>query len=233
MANLLRCLLGFACLLGGVLVQAADDFLAPEQAFKLAAQSLASGQLELQFEVAGGYYLYREQFKFSVGGRELAAALPKGQRKFDETFQKEVETYRDRVAVRLVGVDQMQTLEVTGQGCADKGLCYAPMTVRLARQSDGSWSMAPISAEAPMFGLALWQATAAPTVSAQDTSTPVAPWKLGAVLSMALVGTALVMRDRLGRVSATRSGWLSALGLVGVALLGSAALLAWMIFRTV
>ena len=48
--------------------------------------------------------------------------------KFDETFQKEVETYRTTVTIRVpVQAGGPFTLLVASQGCADKGLCYAPM----------------------------------------------------------------------------------------------------------
>jgi thiol:disulfide interchange protein DsbD len=54
--------------------------------------------------------------------------------KFDETFNKEVETYHHGVAIRIpVQGEGPFTLNVTGQGCADKGLCYPPQdaSVRL------------------------------------------------------------------------------------------------------
>ena len=49
--------------------------------------------------------------------------------KYDETFQKNVETYRNAVTI-LVPVEQAGAefrLVVTSQGCADAGLCYPPM----------------------------------------------------------------------------------------------------------
>jgi thiol:disulfide interchange protein DsbD len=84
----------------------------------------------VSFAIAPGYYLYREQFKFAASGAVLgAAAIPPGKVKFDETFQKNVETYRDVVSI-LVPVEQAGAefrLVVTSQGCADAGLCYPPM----------------------------------------------------------------------------------------------------------
>lgn len=152
------CLLGWLLLtMGGA---QADDFLEPEQAFKVAARTAPDGALVLQFEVAQGYYLYREPLRFAAGDRLLAPVLPPGQRKFDETFQKEVETYRDRLVVRLEDVADVKRLNVTAQGCADKGLCYAPATVILSRQPGGEWTMTPSAPMAPMLGVASWQALA-------------------------------------------------------------------------
>ena len=60
---------------------AADDFLEPQQAFKLAARSTAPDSVELLFVVAPGHYLYREAFRAEVvGGSVLPidSALPSG-----------------------------------------------------------------------------------------------------------------------------------------------------------
>lgn len=109
---------------------AADEFLDPEVAFKLSARAVDDKSVELNFEVAPGYYLYREQFKFEPIGATLGApVIPAGKVKFDETFQKNVETYHDGVRI-VIPVTQAAgpfKLMVTNQGCADKGLCYPPM----------------------------------------------------------------------------------------------------------
>lgn len=117
--------------LGGLsAAKAADEFLDPEVAFKLAASAQGERAVELVFTVAPGYYLYRDQFKFEPVGATLGEpALPAGKIKFDETFQKNVETYHESVRI-VVPVTQAAgpfKLLVTNQGCAEKGLCYPPM----------------------------------------------------------------------------------------------------------
>ncbi|RQR25484.1 protein-disulfide reductase DsbD [Burkholderia sp. Bp9142] len=127
----LAVLLSFMFLLGGLSVaRAADDFLDPSVAFKFSA-SESPGQVDVRFKVANGYYLYRERFAFSVKSGQAALGapqLPAGHVKFDQTFQKEVETYRDEVVIH-VPVKQAAgpfELAVTSQGCADEGICYPP-----------------------------------------------------------------------------------------------------------
>jgi thiol:disulfide interchange protein DsbD len=113
-----------------------DDFLPPEQAFALSPRVLDARTVELKFDVAPGYYLYRERFGFeakpSAGERnvDLKVELPPGKVKFDENFGKNVETYRDGLALRVAVPQATQpfTLSVTSQGCADQGLCYPPLT---------------------------------------------------------------------------------------------------------
>ena len=113
----------------------ADDFLDPEQAFKVDVQLTGDREFQLNFTIAPGYYMYRDQFKLEPAGATLGdIAWPTPKRKFDETFQKEVETYRDRLSIK-VPVTALQAaplkLVLTGQGCADKGLCYPPMKSEL------------------------------------------------------------------------------------------------------
>jgi thiol:disulfide interchange protein DsbD len=126
---------------------AEDDFLDPEKAFRIGARVLDERSLEVRFDIAPGYYMYREQFRFSAeGGAQLGEVqLPAGKVKFDETFAKDVETYREVLTVR-VPVQQAAgpfRMTVVSQGCADRGLCYPPMAssldVRLAAfGGDGS-----------------------------------------------------------------------------------------------
>ena len=109
--------------------QAADEFLDPDKAFQVSARTLGDTSVEVVFKVAPGYYLYREQLKFTATGASLGAPdLPRGKVKYDETFRKDVETYRDvlRIALPVERADGAFSLVVASQGCADAGLCYPP-----------------------------------------------------------------------------------------------------------
>ena len=115
---------------------AEDDFLDPDKAFTLSARAQDARQVEVVFDIAPGYYLYREQFKFQApGGVTLGdVQMPPGKVKFDETFQKDVETYRGqlRIAVPVRNAPAAFKLQVTNQGCADRGLCYPPQQREVA-----------------------------------------------------------------------------------------------------
>ncbi|PMS34659.1 thiol:disulfide interchange protein [Trinickia symbiotica] len=122
-----------ACLAAGLTSAArADDFLDPSAAFRFSA-SEQPGEVDVKFKIADGYYLYRERFAFAVKGGTATlgtAQLPAGHVKFDPTFQKNVETYRQEVDIRVPvqAASGPFELAVTSQGCADAGICYPPAT---------------------------------------------------------------------------------------------------------
>ncbi|MDI9272610.1 protein-disulfide reductase DsbD domain-containing protein [Stenotrophomonas sp. PFBMAA-4] len=107
------------------------DLLPVDQAFALTATAPERGQLQLQFKIAPGYYLYRHRTSVKADPAFNAGALqmPKGDKHHDDFFG-EVETYRERLLATLPGTpaDAAGTisLEVRYQGCADAGVCYPP-----------------------------------------------------------------------------------------------------------
>ncbi|MDM5181624.1 protein-disulfide reductase DsbD [Massilia sp. DJPM01] len=111
---------------------AADDFLDPEQAFVLRTEVRDGGAIALRWTIASGYHLYRDRLAFTGAAGDPAIpapALPAGIRKFDENFNKEMETYQGQLDVALPPAPGKPfTLNVAYQGCADAGLCYAPVT---------------------------------------------------------------------------------------------------------
>ncbi|MBC7857707.1 MAG: protein-disulfide reductase DsbD [Burkholderiaceae bacterium] len=126
-------LIALLVLLGTAPAHADDEFLDPAVAFKFSARMQDAGTIVATWQIADGYYMYREPYKFQANGAKLGAPnIPPGKVKFDETFQKDVETYRHTLTVTIpVEADGPFTLTATGQGCSDKGLCYAPQDVRV------------------------------------------------------------------------------------------------------
>ncbi|WP_246294868.1 protein-disulfide reductase DsbD [Piscinibacter koreensis] len=117
-------------LVGSAASHAADDFLPPDRAFRFEAHATGERTVEVVFDVAPGYYMYREQFKLEAPDAALGTPVyPAGVVKFDETFQKNVETLRGtvRISVPVDAAPAEFRLVATSQGCADKGLCYPPM----------------------------------------------------------------------------------------------------------
>ncbi len=113
------------------------DFLDPEKAFILRAQMAGPGVIQLQFKIANGYYMYREQFAFKLDTHNVKLGegkFPSGQVKHDPTFDRKMELYFKEAVITLpitAWPKDLPTnpfvLTVTGQGCAEAGICYPPM----------------------------------------------------------------------------------------------------------
>ncbi|HRP87867.1 MAG TPA: protein-disulfide reductase DsbD, partial [Gammaproteobacteria bacterium] len=118
-----RALLSF---LGGDRGAAQQEFLHPDQAFKTRA-TRRDGGVALVWDIAPGYYLYREQFAVSAEGAPLPAEFPRGRIISDEFFG-DVEVLYDSAETWVQPPTGAQTLQVRHQGCAEGGICYPPTT---------------------------------------------------------------------------------------------------------
>jgi thiol:disulfide interchange protein DsbD len=127
-------------------VFAAPDFFPPEKAFRVEASWLENAnQIEIELIPAKGYYIYQESLKFQAGARpgnlhNIRPALPSGIEKFDETFQKKLQIYKQPF-MALLDVKPITGkpiyAEVTLQGCAEAGICYPPMTLKFLLAGPG------------------------------------------------------------------------------------------------
>ena len=123
-------LLAFASAHAQGLSSLPPKLLPPEQAFRLSARALDPRTIEARFEVADGYYLYRDKMRFTTEPIAAGdAVLPPGKAKHDAFFG-DVQTYRGEVVVRVplahAAAGQVVTLHADSQGCADAGICYPP-----------------------------------------------------------------------------------------------------------
>ena len=86
---------------------AADDLLEPEKAFRFSARVVDTSTVEVTFDIAEGYYLYRERLKFAAEGNPQvklgAADLPEGI-PYKDQFFGEMQIYRKAVRI-LVPVE--------------------------------------------------------------------------------------------------------------------------------
>ena len=134
-ALILRAVALAMLIVAGGAARGADDFLEPERAFVLSGRAVDARTVEIRFDIAPGYYLYGDKFKFAAADATLGPpVLPAGKVKFDETFQKDVESHRGtiRIALPVEAAQGDFKLAVTSQGCADQGLCYPPQEQELA-----------------------------------------------------------------------------------------------------
>ena len=111
-----------------------DEFLDPDVAFVLNASAAGPDAIEARWDIAEGYYIYRDRIQFGVpqgSGATLGeAGFPKGKLKDDEYFGP-MEVYYDSVAALVpvaLATGGAVDVDITYQGCAEAGLCYPPIT---------------------------------------------------------------------------------------------------------
>lgn len=135
------------------------DFLPVDDAFVPLVIALDGNTVEVSWQVADGYYLYKDKFavrtysdKVQLGRPEF----PEGTPKTDEYFGL-TEVYLDDVFVRLplaraTPAPLQLALEVDYQGCAEDGICYPPVTRTLNVQLPEATAVAALAAvgEPPM-----------------------------------------------------------------------------------
>ena len=161
----------------------AEDFLDPAVAFKLSTRAIDAKRIELHFDVAPGYHLYRDRLNVQAAPADVRLGplqVPAGKVVFDTTFNKDVEVF-DAPVTLLLPVEQAGPapfkLVVGNQGCADKGLCYPPMerAFKVEQGPGGLTLVAMAEAEADAWqpvvsGAALPTAAAAATAATPLTT---------------------------------------------------------------
>jgi thioredoxin:protein disulfide reductase len=127
----MRFLLAMLVLLAFAASAAEPELLEPDKAFRFSARMLDAHSVELRYEIAPGYYLYRDKFRFTADPQSAdlgSPAMPAGKVKKDNFFG-DVEIYRGdlRIVLPLGNAGGLQfKLKAVSQGCADVGVCYAP-----------------------------------------------------------------------------------------------------------
>ena len=111
--------------------------LPPDRAFRFSARMVDPRTVEARFNIADGYYLYRDKIHFAAEPATAGLsvpALPAGIVKEDPFFGH-VETYRGAMVVNLaltsVKPGEQIVIAAESQGCADIGLCYPPTVQRV------------------------------------------------------------------------------------------------------
>jgi thiol:disulfide interchange protein DsbD len=136
-----------------------DDLLPPDQAFVMNARFDRPNELTVGWQIAPGYYLYRDKFDFRVGGGiELGrASLPAGVAHTDDNFG-DVEVFYDYVEAVVPFARSSPDpidIELTAgyQGCKEDSICYPPgeqtMGLVLPASSEFATSSAAPSTAAP------------------------------------------------------------------------------------
>lgn len=111
-------------------------FPPPNQVFHFSATAKGAHAISATWRIAPGYYLYRQKFHFTTNNPNVslgAPDFPTGIFHNDAYFGTQ-EIYRNQVAATIPVSGSVPHLQLVAvyQGCADKGLCYPPITETVA-----------------------------------------------------------------------------------------------------
>ena len=104
-----------------------DEFLKIDKAFIFDFHQ-QKNKLQVSFNIADGYYLYRHQFKFTTENATIIPViLPEGEHHEDEFFGvQQIFTGQLDFTIDITEAKSDANITIRYQGCADKGLCYPP-----------------------------------------------------------------------------------------------------------
>lgn len=137
-----------------------DDILPPEKAYILTHHINDNGELVLNWQIAKGTYLYFNKFKLSLEA-ENGLALGKFEQPAPEIKSDsvrpdgsigDVEIYHEQVSftiplVNTTGQNAAANLTVKYQGCAERGICYPPVSNSIALDIPAGGSAGAVAAE--------------------------------------------------------------------------------------
>ena len=144
MTKLLPLIASLLVLLGNAV--AAPEFLPPEKAFQAEATwAPNTNDIELEIFPAKGYYIYQESLHLKMGSQAkilelVKTSLPPGIEKFDATFQKNMQIYKQAFLITLgkkAEIGKPAYIELELQGCAEAGICYPPMRLKFLLAGPG------------------------------------------------------------------------------------------------
>ena len=109
------------------------ELLPEDEAFHFSASLQPNNEVEISWDIADGYYMYKHKMELAVeGGTTMTApiVLPTGKFKEDALFGN-VEVYTGKLFVVFQVADNQKefTLSAVGQGCNEPvGVCYPPVS---------------------------------------------------------------------------------------------------------
>ncbi len=117
----------------GLLLSTGDEFLRPEEAFVMSASMADPYTLKVRWDIADGYYLYKDKISFESNSEHVQLGSPRfpgGKFKEDEFFGRQEVFFKQvdvLVPVSRAGPEAGEfDFVANSQGCAEDGICYPP-----------------------------------------------------------------------------------------------------------
>lgn len=156
-----------------------SEFLPVDQAFSYSSE-LVGDQLQIQFDIADGYYLYLSRLSIKQDGESLPLEFVQTPLDKEDEYFGQVQIFKHQLNLTTSTLSA-SPIKLTYQGCAEAGLCYPPQTRTLDLTN---MSIAPISDSTA-------QQTDATSVNSEDVSSITALLQSGSLVWQMLIFFAL------------------------------------------
>ena len=98
-----------------------------DQVFRLSVTLGEDDELDVNWSIEPGYYLYRDKLAATLGGKPLKLTTAQGELKEDPNFGP-TEIYHREASAYIEAVPVKGEVLVTFQGCGENTICYPPVT---------------------------------------------------------------------------------------------------------
>ena len=110
----------------GIFSSSKNTFLKADEAFVVSLAKEKDKFLIINFKIEKGYYLYKDKIKIYYDGKKISEIKFPESKITEDDFFGISEIYETSFYLKIKMNEKVQSVQVSYQGCADKGLCYAP-----------------------------------------------------------------------------------------------------------
>ena len=110
----------------GVFSSSKNTFLKADEAFLVSLTKEKNKFLIINFKIEKGYYLYKDKIKIYYDKKKISEIKFPEPKITEDDFFGVSEIYKSSFYLKIKMNEKVQSVQVSYQGCADKGLCYAP-----------------------------------------------------------------------------------------------------------
>ena len=122
------------------LLPAQNEFLKVNQAFQFSSEQLSDSRVALSWQIADGYYLYRDKLK--IEGKDVTLTpitMPEAESHEDEFFGvTSIYHFNLNLEQQFTVTGEHPTLTLTYMGCSHAGLCYPPVKQKVVLEKPAS-----------------------------------------------------------------------------------------------
>lgn len=109
-----------------------SEVLPPDEAFIFSAYKQNENRIILSWVMKENCFLYKDKFEIYAMNEELIADVTSGDSvRIDDIYFGDVDVYFDSISQEVEVKNDLQEINVSYQGCNEKGFCYPLITKKV------------------------------------------------------------------------------------------------------